>query len=74
MLNQIRHMIGAAVACAVGVLPYDLLLAALSTPARVTNPRAPPHTLILSGSEFLPFKRNRDVRPTGYLSLVSQAV
>ncbi len=57
MLHQIRHMIGAAAAVARGVLPLELLLASLARAARVSTPRAPPHTLVLSGSTFPPFRK-----------------
>lgn len=51
MLNQIRNMVGAAVAVAHGRMSLDLLQVALSAPGRVTVPRAPPHTLLLAGNE-----------------------
>uniref|UniRef100_A0A383VE63 Pseudouridine synthase I TruA alpha/beta domain-containing protein n=1 Tax=Tetradesmus obliquus TaxID=3088 RepID=A0A383VE63_TETOB len=59
MLHQIRHMVGAAVAVVRGVMPRELIELSLSAPGRVTLPRAPPHTLLLSGSQFSPF-------PTGW--------
>lgn len=59
MLHQIRHMVGAAVAVVRGVMPRELVELSLSAPGRVTLPRAPPHTLLLSGSQFSPF-------PTGW--------
>mgnify|MGYP001810917639 CR=1 FL=1 len=46
-----RNMIGAAVAVSQGRMSLELLTAALSAPGRVTVPRAPPHTLLLSGNE-----------------------
>jgi tRNA pseudouridine38-40 synthase len=51
MLNQIRNMIGAAVAVSRGVMPAELLPVALSAPGRVAVPRAPPHTLMLYDNE-----------------------
>lgn len=57
MLHQIRHMIGAATAVARGMLPLALLTAALAKGARVSTPRAPPHTLILSDCTFPPFRK-----------------
>ncbi|KAF6263018.1 hypothetical protein COO60DRAFT_1492560, partial [Scenedesmus sp. NREL 46B-D3] len=59
MLHQIRHMVGAAVAVVRGIMPRELVELSLSAPGRVTMPRAPPHTLLLSGSQFSPF-------PTGW--------
>lgn len=35
----------------------ELLEVSLSAPGRVTLPRAPPHTLLLSGSLFSPFPK-----------------
>ncbi len=55
MLHQIRHMVGAAVAVARGILPADLHAASLTAPIRVTLPIAPPHTLLLAGVTFSPF-------------------
>ncbi|KXZ51601.1 hypothetical protein GPECTOR_12g565 [Gonium pectorale] len=52
MLHHIRHMIGTAVAVALGLLPRDVLQASLHPPARVTLPRAPPHTLLLADCSF----------------------
>lgn len=57
MLNQIRNMVGAAVAVARGIVRPELLPVALSAPGRVTVPKAPPHTLLLSGNEFSPFAK-----------------
>ena len=44
-------MVGAAVAVARGAIPLELLVVALSAPARMTVPKAPPHTLILADNE-----------------------
>ncbi|KAF5832298.1 hypothetical protein DUNSADRAFT_11835 [Dunaliella salina] len=55
MLHHIRHMIGAAVAVARGLIPREFLEAALSAPSRITLPLAPPHTLLLSDCEFMDF-------------------
>ena len=52
MLHQIRHMIGAALAVARGVLPVGAVAAALTPPARVGLPLAPPHALVLTGATF----------------------
>ncbi|GIL74652.1 hypothetical protein Vretifemale_4577 [Volvox reticuliferus] len=57
MLHQIRHMIGGALAVARGSLPLQLLRASLAGHARVTVPRAPPHTLILADCTFPPFRK-----------------
>jgi tRNA pseudouridine38-40 synthase len=55
MLHHIRHMIGAAVAVALGLLSPGMMHASLSTPTRLTLPRAPPHTLLLSDCAFHAF-------------------
>eukprot|EP00775_Hariotina_reticulata_P003564 gene3564-3832_t len=55
MLHQIRHMVGCAVAIVRGIMPKGLLDVSLSAPGRVTLPRAPPHSLLLSSSLFNPF-------------------
>ncbi|EFJ48745.1 hypothetical protein VOLCADRAFT_90550 [Volvox carteri f. nagariensis] len=52
MLHHIRHMIGGAVAVALGLMPKDVLLGSLEPPARVAIPRAPPHTLLLADCTF----------------------
>ncbi|GAX79596.1 hypothetical protein CEUSTIGMA_g7037.t1 [Chlamydomonas eustigma] len=52
MLHHIRHMIGTAIAVTLGILPEELLVASMLPPARVTLPRAPPHTLLLSDCRF----------------------
>jgi hypothetical protein len=55
-------------ACAAVWLLQELLDMSLSAPGRVTLPRAPPHSLLLYGSQFAPF-------PTGWgldTPLVSQ--
>ncbi|GFR46264.1 hypothetical protein Agub_g7817 [Astrephomene gubernaculifera] len=57
MLHQIRHMIGGGLAAARGMVPLQLLRASLAAPARVTVPRAPPHTLILADCSFPPFRK-----------------
>jgi len=59
MLHQIRHMVGASVAAARGDVPGELVEASLKIRTRVTLPRAPPHTLVLCGSEFGHFRLNR---------------
>ncbi|KAF8062046.1 TMN7 [Scenedesmus sp. PABB004] len=59
MLHQIRHMVAVAAAVVRGIMPRELLEVSLSAPGRVSLPRAPPHTLLLSGSVFSPF-------PTGW--------
>ncbi|KAJ9517195.1 hypothetical protein QJQ45_009046 [Haematococcus lacustris] len=56
MLNQIRHMVGAVVAVSRGCCSADLVRAALASPAKVTFPKAPPHTLLLGANTFLPFR------------------
>ncbi|GIL77371.1 hypothetical protein Vretifemale_6833, partial [Volvox reticuliferus] len=52
MLHHIRHMIGGAVAVALGLMTKDMLMGSLQPPARVTLPRAPPHTLLLADCTF----------------------
>jgi hypothetical protein len=56
MVHQIRTMIGAAIAVTRGDIPQELLETALLVPARISMPRAPPHTLCLSGADFLYFR------------------
>ncbi|KAL6755898.1 pseudouridine synthase [Haematococcus lacustris] len=56
MLNQIRHMVGAVVAVSRGCCSANLVRAALTSPAKVTFPKAPPHTLLLGANTFLPFR------------------
>lgn len=56
MYNQIRHMVGGALAVSSGHLPLQFLECALSEPARARLPLAPPETLVLVGSEFPPFR------------------
>jgi tRNA pseudouridine38-40 synthase len=55
MLNQIRNMVGSAVACARGQLPRALLDASLSSRVRAALVKAPPHTLVLADTAFSPF-------------------
>mmetsp|Transcript_8991 Transcript_8991/g.27292 ORF Transcript_8991/g.27292 Transcript_8991/m.27292 type:complete len:316 (-) Transcript_8991:513-1460(-) len=57
MLHQIRHMVGAAVAVAHGVLPLTLMYALLAPGSRGNVPRAPPHCLLLSDCSFAPFRK-----------------
>lgn len=61
LLHHIRHMIGGAIAVAAGVMPLDLLRAALSLPTRVAVPRAPPHSLFLSDVHFHEFPNTGDL-------------
>lgn len=60
MLHQIRHMVGAAAAVALGIIPLELVEASLSAPARVNLPLAPACSLILAGAEFSPFRTSWD--------------
>jgi tRNA pseudouridine38-40 synthase len=48
-----------ACSCSAASSLQDLLELSLSAPGRVTLPRAPPHSLLLYGSQFSPF-------PTGW--------
>lgn len=50
MLHQIRHMVGAAVAVARGVLPLAFVEACLRAPSRAALPLAPPHVRSFSCS------------------------
>lgn len=68
MLNQIRNMAGAAVAVARGLMSLELLSVALAAPGRVTVPRAPPHTLLLAGSDFGAFARAYGDQPAPELA------
>ncbi|KAJ7564434.1 hypothetical protein O6H91_02G017300 [Diphasiastrum complanatum] len=57
MLRQVRKMVGTAVAVLRDVLPVDIIQVSLSRHSRVILPLAPAEGLVLSNSEFLPFKR-----------------
>lgn len=57
MYNQIRIMVGTAVAVAMGAIPVDALPAFFAQPARIRLPIAPPQTLVLSGADFYPFRQ-----------------
>ncbi|CAG9460537.1 unnamed protein product [Pedinophyceae sp. YPF-701] len=59
MLHQIRHMVGTALAVARGVIRPEVLELALQEPARVTTPRAPPLTLVLTDARFKRFAVKR---------------
>ena len=54
-----RHMVGAAVAVAVGRFPLSFVAASLDVPARCSLPLAPPHTLVLAGCWFMPFPKGQ---------------
>ena len=57
MYNQIRHMVGTALAVSAGSMSLELLECALSEPARMGRlPLAPPETLVLMQSDFPPFR------------------
>ena len=57
MFNQIRLMVGTALAVSAGLIPLELLECALSEPARMGRlPLAPPETLVLMQSDFPPFR------------------
>ena len=73
MYNQIRHMVGGALAVASGHLPLQFLECALSEPARARLPLAPPETLVLVGSEFPPFRGPAGVPPAAESSTEEQA-
>jgi tRNA pseudouridine38-40 synthase len=60
MLHQIRHMVGAATAVALGIFPLELLQASLSSPARINLPLAPACSLVLAGAEFSAFRTSWD--------------
>lgn len=64
MLHQIRHMVGGAVLVALGKLPLDVLRAALTPPARMNLPLAPPGTLMLRNAQFMKFRSSWDGRPS----------
>lgn len=64
MLHQIRHMVGGAVLVALGKLPLDVLKAALTPPARINLPLAPPGTLLLRNAQFMKFRSSWDGRPS----------
>ena len=52
-----RHMVGAAVAVALGRFPLSFVAASLEVPARCSLPLAPPHTLVLAANWFMPFPK-----------------
>eukprot|EP00208_Stichococcus_sp_RCC1054_P004074 CAMPEP_0206148292 /NCGR_PEP_ID=MMETSP1473-20131121/36198_1 /ASSEMBLY_ACC=CAM_ASM_001109 /TAXON_ID=1461547 /ORGANISM="Stichococcus sp, Strain RCC1054" /LENGTH=546 /DNA_ID=CAMNT_0053545583 /DNA_START=349 /DNA_END=1989 /DNA_ORIENTATION=- len=58
MLHQIRHMVGGAVAVALGLAPLQLIKASLAVPARTALPLVPGNPLMLAANEFHPFRRN----------------
>lgn len=60
MLHQIRHMVGAATAVALGKIPLELVEASIATPMRVNLPLAPACSLVLAGAEFSPFRTSWD--------------
>jgi tRNA pseudouridine38-40 synthase len=64
MLHQIRHMVAAAVAVAIGKIPLDLLEASLAAPTRVNLPLAPASSLVLMDAEFSPFRVSWDGKTT----------
>lgn len=51
--NQIRHMIGAILACQKGVYSTELIRLALNSPFRIPIPLAPPEPLVLIDIEML---------------------
>jgi hypothetical protein len=53
-------MVGAAVAVAVGRFSLSFVAASMEVPARCSLPLAPPHTLVLAGSWFMPFPKGED--------------
>ena len=57
---HVRHMVGAAVAVALGRFPLSFVAASLEVPARCSLPLAPPHTLVLAGCWFMPFPRGEN--------------
>ena len=60
MLHQIRHMVGASIAVAVGKVPLEVVEASLTVPSRTSFPLAPASTLVLAGAEFSPFRLSWD--------------
>lgn len=58
MLRQLRHMVGAAVAVARGVVPPAFPAAATRPGARVNVPLAPADTLVLHGAAFGAYPAN----------------
>ncbi|GBG65537.1 hypothetical protein CBR_g51420, partial [Chara braunii] len=65
MFNQIRKMVGTAVAVLRGRLALDLMEASLCKHARVVLPIAPAEGLLVADCEFQPFRRN--VRSPNFL-------
>jgi tRNA pseudouridine38-40 synthase len=49
---------------ALGKLPLDVLRAALTPPARMNLPLAPPGTLMLRNAQFMKFRSSWDGRPS----------
>lgn len=52
-----RHMVGGAVAVALGLAPLQLIKASLAVPARTALPLVPGNPLMLAANEFHPFRR-----------------
>ncbi len=64
MLHQIRHMVAGAVMVGMGIIPPELLRAAVAPPVRMNLPRAPPGTLVLRDADFGKFRRSYDGKPS----------
>lgn len=55
MLHQIRHMVGAAAAVALDIIPIDVIRGSLTTPSRAALPLAPGAPLLLATNLFNKF-------------------
>lgn len=64
MLHQIRHMVAGAVMVGLGIIPPELLRAAVAPPVRMNLPRAPPGTLVLRDADFGKFRKSYDGKPS----------
>lgn len=58
-----RHMVGAAVAVALGIIPLDFIRGTLAVPSRAALPLAPGAPLALAANEFTLFPECAARRP-----------